>query len=150
MLECLSLATLSSLAYSLQSRPGAYPRVEHLKVSSIGWAPFYQQTSDWKGLPRTNSIASFYTIEPLFHPQWYGKRSSLFFGGKKFCKTDTKNDEFFPQKKDERGVLIFEWALDLIRIFNSHENSSRPTALKFVNVRNKLERFSLSSISSLV
>ncbi len=35
----LSLARLSSLAYCLWAKPGAYPRVEHLKGSSIGEAP---------------------------------------------------------------------------------------------------------------
>ncbi len=35
-LECLSLASLSSLVYSLWARPGVHPRVEHLKDSSIG------------------------------------------------------------------------------------------------------------------
>jgi hypothetical protein len=34
--ERLSLASLSSQVYCLWSRPGAYPRAEHLKGSSIG------------------------------------------------------------------------------------------------------------------
>jgi hypothetical protein len=36
-LECLSLASLSGLAYYLWVRPGAYPRVEHLKGASLAW-----------------------------------------------------------------------------------------------------------------
>jgi hypothetical protein len=35
-LECLSLASLSSLVYFMWARPGAYPRVEHLKDASLG------------------------------------------------------------------------------------------------------------------
>ncbi len=38
-LYCFSLASCSSLVYCLWARPGAYPRVEHLKGSSIGKAP---------------------------------------------------------------------------------------------------------------
>jgi hypothetical protein len=35
-LECLFLASLSSLTYCLYARPGAYTRVEHLKGVSLG------------------------------------------------------------------------------------------------------------------
>ncbi len=35
-LECLYLASLSSLVYCLWVRQGAYPRVEYLKVASLG------------------------------------------------------------------------------------------------------------------
>ncbi len=35
-LDCLSLASLSSFVNCLWARPGAYPRVQNLKVSSIG------------------------------------------------------------------------------------------------------------------
>ncbi len=35
-LECLSLASLSSLFYCLRVRPGAYSRVDHLKGSLLG------------------------------------------------------------------------------------------------------------------
>ncbi len=38
-LECLSLASLSSLLYCLQVRKGAYPRVENLNDASLGYAP---------------------------------------------------------------------------------------------------------------
>jgi hypothetical protein len=43
-LECLSLASRSSLVYCLLARLGAYPRVEHLKGSSIGQALVYKLT----------------------------------------------------------------------------------------------------------
>jgi hypothetical protein len=38
-LECLLLASLSNLVHCLLERPGAYPRVEHIKVTSFGWVP---------------------------------------------------------------------------------------------------------------
>ncbi len=37
-LECLSLASLSILVLCLWVRPGAYLRVEHLKVASLRYA----------------------------------------------------------------------------------------------------------------
>jgi hypothetical protein len=37
--ECLSQTGLSSLVQCLWSRPGAYPRVEHLKVTLLGQTP---------------------------------------------------------------------------------------------------------------
>jgi len=40
----LSLASLSSLVYCLWARPGAYPRLEHLK---------------WKGLRGMNTLAYY-------------------------------------------------------------------------------------------
>jgi hypothetical protein len=35
----LSLASISSLVYCLWARQGAYPRVEYLKGSPIGYSP---------------------------------------------------------------------------------------------------------------
>jgi hypothetical protein len=60
-LECLSLARLSSLVYSLWARPGAYPRVEHLKGSSIGQAPILPTNIrlSWKGLAGANTLAHY-------------------------------------------------------------------------------------------
>ncbi len=60
MLKCLSLAILSSLlVYCLRARPGVYPRVEHLKGSSIGWAPALPTNIrlGWKRLQGTNTLA---------------------------------------------------------------------------------------------
>ncbi len=39
-------------------RPGAYPRMEHLRGASLGKAPALLTSSrlGWKGLPRTNSL----------------------------------------------------------------------------------------------
>jgi hypothetical protein len=37
-LESLFLASLPNLAYCLQARPGAYPRIEHMKNSCLGYA----------------------------------------------------------------------------------------------------------------
>ncbi len=41
------------------ARPGAYPRVEHLIGSSIGWAPAFPTNIRlrWKGFPRANTLA---------------------------------------------------------------------------------------------
>jgi hypothetical protein len=54
----LSLASLSSLVYCLWARPGAYPRVEHLKGSSIRQVPALPTNirPGWKGLPGTNTL----------------------------------------------------------------------------------------------
>jgi hypothetical protein len=55
------MASLSSQVYCLWARPGAYPIVEHLKGSSIGY--FSDLQTDirlgWKGLPWTNTIAYY-------------------------------------------------------------------------------------------
>jgi len=42
-------------------RPGAYPRVEHLKGSSIGLAPALPTNLrlGWKFLPGTNTLAYY-------------------------------------------------------------------------------------------
>jgi hypothetical protein len=44
-------------------RPGAYPRVEHLKGVSFGYAPALPANIrlDWRGLPRTNT-PTYYEI----------------------------------------------------------------------------------------
>jgi hypothetical protein len=60
-LERLSLAGLSSLFYCLRVRPGAYPRVEHLKDVSLGQAPSLPARTEqsWKGLPVANALAYY-------------------------------------------------------------------------------------------
>ncbi len=60
-LECLSLATISSLVYCLWVRPGAHPRVEHLKCSSLRKALALPANIrlGWKGLPGTNTLAYY-------------------------------------------------------------------------------------------
>ncbi len=50
-LECLSLAIRSSLVLCLWVRPGAYPRVQHLKGASLGSALTPNIKLGWKGLP---------------------------------------------------------------------------------------------------
>ncbi len=53
----MSLASISSLVYSLWARPGTYPRVEHLKGDSL-WSAQALPTNirlGWKCLPRTNT-----------------------------------------------------------------------------------------------
>jgi hypothetical protein len=57
-LEFLSLASLSSLVYFLWARPGAYPKAEHLKGSSIGQAPALPTNIrlGWRVLQVTNTI----------------------------------------------------------------------------------------------
>jgi hypothetical protein len=42
-------------------RPGAYPRVEHLKGASLGWAPALLANIrlGWKGFPGTNTLAYY-------------------------------------------------------------------------------------------
>ncbi len=47
MLECLPLASFSSLAYCLWLRPGAYPGMEHLKGAT--WVAGYLQILDYAG-----------------------------------------------------------------------------------------------------
>jgi hypothetical protein len=58
-LECLLLASLSGLVYCLWARPGAYPRVEHLKGVSLWQAPALLTSTIlyWKGLPGANTPA---------------------------------------------------------------------------------------------
>ena len=58
-LECFSLASLSSLVYVCG--PGAYPREEHMKGASLGQTLALPANIrlGWKGLPRTNALASF-------------------------------------------------------------------------------------------
>jgi hypothetical protein len=58
-LDCVSLAILSTLVYCLRVRPGAYPRVEHLKFASLRLAPALLANIrlHGKGLPRTNKLA---------------------------------------------------------------------------------------------
>jgi len=48
-----------SLVFCLWARPGAYPRVEHLKGASFGLAPAFLANIKlgWKGLFRTNALA---------------------------------------------------------------------------------------------
>ncbi len=57
--EYLSLASLSILVYCLWVRTGAYPRVEHLKGASLGYALALPTNIrlGWKGLPGTNALA---------------------------------------------------------------------------------------------
>jgi hypothetical protein len=42
-------------------RPGAYPRVEHLKGASFGYAPALSANIrlSWEGLPETNNLAYY-------------------------------------------------------------------------------------------
>jgi hypothetical protein len=52
----MSLASLSSLVQCLWERPGAYPRVGHLKGRL--W-PYPQTLCQAGGLPRTNTLAYY-------------------------------------------------------------------------------------------
>jgi hypothetical protein len=60
-LELLSLASLSNLVLHLWVKPGACPRVEHLKGDSIGQAPALPANIrlSLKGLPGKNAPAYF-------------------------------------------------------------------------------------------
>jgi len=58
-LECLSLASLSSLVLSLWVRPGAYPGVVHLKGAAIGLAPALPTNIRLRGLTGTNTPAYY-------------------------------------------------------------------------------------------
>jgi hypothetical protein len=42
-------------------KAGTYPRVEHLKVDSLGWAPAFPANIrlGWKGLSGTNALAYY-------------------------------------------------------------------------------------------
>ncbi len=55
------MASLSSLVYCLWVRQGAYPIVEHLKGSSIGYVPALQTDIGlgWKSLQWTNTLAYY-------------------------------------------------------------------------------------------
>ncbi len=46
-------------------RPRAYPRLEHLKGASLGYATAFPTniTLGWKGLPATNSLAYYENLE---------------------------------------------------------------------------------------
>ncbi len=56
-------------------RPGAYPRVEHLKGALLGLAPALQVNIrlGWKGLPGTNALAYMKAIRysrKMFYRDW--------------------------------------------------------------------------------
>ncbi len=55
------MARLSSLVQCLRIRPGAYPRVEHLTVASLGQALTLPTNSilGWKGLPGINPLVYY-------------------------------------------------------------------------------------------
>ncbi len=58
-LDRLFLVSLSSLVYCLWARPGAYPRVDHLKGVSLGQAAALPVNTilSWKGVQGTNTLA---------------------------------------------------------------------------------------------
>jgi hypothetical protein len=60
-LECLSSARLSSPVYYLWMRPGAHPRVEHMKIASLRQTLMLPTNISlgWKGLPGTNILAYY-------------------------------------------------------------------------------------------
>jgi hypothetical protein len=60
-LESFLLASISNPIYCLRARPGAYPRMEHLKGVSLGQAPAILANTilSWKGLPWTNTLAYY-------------------------------------------------------------------------------------------
>jgi hypothetical protein len=60
-LECLSLASLSSLVCCLWARPGAYPTVSRLKGGTLRKTPALSTIIRLgrKGLPRTNTLAYY-------------------------------------------------------------------------------------------
>ncbi len=60
-LECCLLSSLSSQAYCLRARPGAYPRVEHLKGVSLGWASTLPANTiqSWRGLQGANTLTYY-------------------------------------------------------------------------------------------
>ncbi len=59
MIDCLQLASLSSVIQCLWASPGAYPRVENPKGVSLSWAPGLHVDAilPWKGLTGTNTLA---------------------------------------------------------------------------------------------
>ncbi len=64
--EHLFLASLSNLVQCLWVRPGAYPRVEHLKGACyLGWhlALPANIRPGWKGLPGTNALAYYEKVK---------------------------------------------------------------------------------------
>jgi hypothetical protein len=52
------MASFSSLVLCLWVRPGAYPRVEHMKGASH-WVGPANIILGWKGLPGTNTLAYY-------------------------------------------------------------------------------------------
>ncbi len=61
-LECLFPASLSSLVYCLRVRPGAYPREEHVKGTSLKGRLLALPTNirpGWNALPGTNTLAYY-------------------------------------------------------------------------------------------
>ncbi len=61
VIVCLSLAILSNLVECMWVRPGDYPREEHLKGASFGYAPALLGNIrlSWKGLPQKNNLAYY-------------------------------------------------------------------------------------------
>ncbi len=56
------MASLPSLFYCLQVRPGAYPRVEYMKSSSLQGRLLALPTNirlGWEGLQGTNTLAYY-------------------------------------------------------------------------------------------
>jgi hypothetical protein len=60
-LECLCLASSSNLFLRLWASPGAYIRVEHLKVASLEQAPALLKNIrlDMKGMLGANTLAYY-------------------------------------------------------------------------------------------
>ncbi len=60
-LEYLSLSSLSSLVNCLWAGPGAYPRLQHLRGSSVEWALAVSTNNrlGWKGFPGTNTLVNY-------------------------------------------------------------------------------------------
>jgi hypothetical protein len=69
-LKCLSLTSLSSLVQCLRVRSGAYTRVEHLQVASLGQARTFRQTLGCHGkhssLLQTHNLVSYNPPPPQF------------------------------------------------------------------------------------
>jgi len=65
-IEHLSLASFSSLVKCLWVKPRAYPRVEHLKVASLGQALALPANirRNWKSLSGTNVLAYYENSHP--------------------------------------------------------------------------------------
>ncbi len=76
--------------YCLWSRPGAYPRAEHLKDSSIGQPPVLPTNIriGWKGLPGCQCHKTFYIRNLIIFVKsysvcpWQAFQPSLMFVGK--------------------------------------------------------------------
>ncbi len=73
------LASLFSLVYCLGTRPGAYPRAEHLKGVSLGWAPDIAANTILfgKGLQGMNTLAYYENFVTYDRKKFYyiGPRS---------------------------------------------------------------------------